>query len=167
MRDNPDYFPDQEYKNFNAIVRYIGKHKANRVIRDANAGQGAVELYESGYWTVENLEEAFQDLSDDGLLVLGPRLPKAPPDPEPSVRQETRPPDGRIVQQVTRPRAALGIRSSDVTPINSGPQRAPSVEDVAQTRQAISKTADDADQAAFDKMYQAAIAEARRQRRRN
>lgn len=155
VANNPDYYGDPDFKNFNALVRYIAKHKLGKTVTDKTAYPAAVELHESGLWTVENLEEAFQELSDDGFLVLAPRLPKAPPEPETPVRQETRPPDGRIVQQVTRPRAALGIRSSDVTPVPPpAPPTAPSVEDI-----------DSLDQAAFDKLYQQSLAIARQRRR--
>jgi hypothetical protein len=131
LNENPDYYPDQEFKNFNAIVRYISKHKTGKNIKDADAAQTATNLYESGFWTVENLEEAFQELSDDGLLVLAPRSSKqAPPEPVAPVVQETRPPGERIVSQVTRPRAALGIRTSDITPVAPpAPPTAPSAED--------------------------------------
>lgn len=127
---NPDYYPDN--KNIELILKWLGKFKLG------NPNATMFELDSAGQWTVENLEEAFADLSDDGYLVKAPRTPKAPREVEPpppvAVQQEPAPaprPDERIVRTETRPRAALGIQRSDITPV-APPETptAPSVEDL-------------------------------------
>ena len=133
VRRNPDYYGDNQGKNFESIVRWLGKFKAS------NPNATVYELNASGNWTVENIEEAFKDLADDNLLVSPPKAPKqAPQHAEPptpvAVQNEPAPaprPDERIVRTETRPRAALGIRTSDVTPVAAPEvQTAPSVEDL-------------------------------------
>lgn len=121
--NNPDYYGDKDNQNFKAIVFWLAKYKLNRAVADPISGM--YELHSSGYWTVENLEEAFEDLSQDDLLIKAPRqpkpnLPSAEPPPPVEVHPEPVPaprPDSRIVKTETRPRAALGIRPSDVTPV--------------------------------------------------
>jgi hypothetical protein len=99
-----------------------------------DAVSGMYDLNAAGHWNVANLEEAFEDLSSDELLnkAPAPRQPKTPPPV--TVSQEPAPaprPDERIVQVVTRPRAATGLRPSDVTPVAPPPApTAPSVEDL-------------------------------------
>jgi len=132
LQRNPDYYGDENYTNFNRIIQWIGKYKAGTPVPNADAGM--YKLYYAGHWTVENLEEAFADLSNDGLMVKAPK-PQAPPTPPPvTVSQEPAPaprPDERIVRTETRPRAALGIQRGDVTPVAPPEERkAPSVEDL-------------------------------------
>jgi hypothetical protein len=128
---NPDYFGDPEWKNFSAIVKWVAKYKFGHPANDANVQQRFNELVASGHWTVDNLEEAFEDLKED--MVRPPKPPKTPtpvavlPEPAPAPRQ----PDERIVRVETRPRAATGLRPSDVTPaaLPETP-KAPSAEDL-------------------------------------
>jgi len=127
---NPDYFGDPEWKNFSAIVKWVAKYKFGHPANDTNVQQRFNELVSSGNWTVNNLEEAFEDLKDD--LVKPPKPPKPTPVavlPEPA--PAPRPPDERIVRVETRPRAATGLRPSDVTPaaLPETP-KAPSAEDL-------------------------------------
>ena len=129
---NPDYFSDEGYKNFSSLVKWVAKFKAGKIATDANAEQVFWELVASGIWAVENIEEAFEDLKSDGELLMAPKpSQQAPPvivqQPEPVPAPRS---DARIVQTVTRPRAALGIRPNDVTPVASPEApKAPSVED--------------------------------------
>jgi hypothetical protein len=118
---NPDYYSDFEYKNFKSLIQWLAKFKLGKTATDANAGEIFSELWSTGNYTVDNLEEAFQDLTADGLMVK-PRLPKTPPPVEvPSVPPAPQPApatsDPRIVSRETRPRAALGIGRSDLTPV--------------------------------------------------
>lgn len=122
LSKNPDYHPDD--KNVETIVRWLGKYKIG------NPAATMYDLDAAGQWTVENLEEAFADLSDDGLLVKAPKPPKAPRQaestpqvPVPSEQVPAPRPDERIVRTETRPRAALGIRTSELTPV--APPEAP------------------------------------------
>jgi hypothetical protein len=132
LQRNPDYYPDSENKNFQSIVKWLAKFKLGKNATDANSGEIFSELWSTGNYTVESLEEAFQDLTDDGLLVK-PRLPKTPPPVEvlPEPVPAPAPPTPRIVKTETRPRAATGIRTSDVsaTPPPQAPA-APTDEDL-------------------------------------
>ena len=131
LANNPDYYPDPNFTNFGLIVKWLAKFKLGKSFRKGEEEQIFNELVATGNYTAENLEEAFKDLSDDDLLVRAPRQPNPPP---PVVVEEPVPaprPDSRIVSQVTRPRAALGIRPSDVTPVRtSETPNAPSAEDL-------------------------------------
>jgi hypothetical protein len=116
LRRNPDYFGDDT--NFDRIIQWIGKFKAGTAVPAGPAGM--YKLYYAGHWTVENLEEAFTDLSNDNLLIRAPRPVASQPPPPVAVPHEPAPaprPDERIVRTETRPRAALGIRQNDVTPV--------------------------------------------------
>jgi hypothetical protein len=121
VQRNPDYYADSENKNFQSLIKWLAKFKLGKTATDANAGEIFSELWSTGNYTAENLEEAFQDLTADGLMVK-PRLPKTPPPVEvPSVPPAPQPApatsDPRIVSRETRPRAALGIGRSDLTPV--------------------------------------------------
>ena len=126
--NNPEYYSVD--KNYYALVRYIAKNKLRKTIPDNQANTVAVELFHSGYWTVESLEEAFNELNEASLLVPAPRS-SAPPPPVAQQPEQTPRPNERIVRQETRPRAALGIRTGDVSPVAApAPPKAPSVEDL-------------------------------------
>jgi hypothetical protein len=113
----------------------LAKFKLNKIANDGNSQEIFQEIWATGNYTVENLEEAFEDLTEDGKLVK-PRLPKPPPPVEvPSVTPAPQPAPAtsapRIVKTETRPRAALGIQASDITPV-AQPQNptAPTDEDL-------------------------------------
>ena len=117
LAKNPDWYNDNQ--NFLTLVQWLAKFKLGKTV--TSAIDGMYELHYSGYWTTANLEEAFEDLSSDGLLNKAPvvRPPKTPPPV--TVSQEPapapRPNSERIVQVTTRPRAATGLQRSDVTPV--------------------------------------------------
>ena len=117
---NPDYYPDSENKNFQSLIKWLAKFKLGKTATDANAGDIFTELWQTGNYTADNLEEAFQDLTDDGMLVK-PRLPRTSSPVEVNQQPVPQPapaaPTPRIVKTETRPRAALGIRPSDVSAI--------------------------------------------------
>ena len=139
LAKNPDWYNDEESQNFIRLVQWLSKYKLGKVIPEGvDVTPFMFALDTNGWWTVESLEEAFVDLSDDGLLIKAPRLPKVPrvaeTTPPVAVQNEPAPaqrPDERIVRTETRPRAALGIRPSDITPV-AAPEAptAPSVEDL-------------------------------------
>ena len=131
---NPEYYPDSENKNFQSLIKWLAKFKLGKTATDANAGDIFTELWQTGNYTADNLEEAFQDLTDDGMLVK-PRLPRTSSPVEVNQQPVPQPapaaPTPRIVKTETRPRAALGIRPSDVsaTPPPATPS-APTDEDL-------------------------------------
>lgn len=114
---NPEYYPDTNNQNFQSLIKWLAKFKLGKTATDQNSGEIFTELWQTGNYTVENLEEAFEDLTADGMMVK-PRLPKPTPqvnvpEPEPSPASAT--PTPRIVKTETRPRAALGIQRSDAS----------------------------------------------------
>ena len=127
---NPDYYSDAENKNFYLLTKWIGEEKLGKVVKPENAETIFNEICATGNFTVQNLEEAFEDLTEDGKLVK-PRLPRTPTpvevQPEPVPAPAT--PSPRIVSTETRPRAATGIRSSDVTPVPNPAQPAAPTDD--------------------------------------
>lgn len=139
LQRNPNYYPDSENKNFQSLIKWLAKFKIGKNATDTNSGEIFSELWSTGNYTVENLEEAFQDLTDDGLLVK-PRLPKPSPPvevlPEPVPAPATSNP--RILSTETRPRAATGIRTTDVTPV------APPAQPAAPTDEDLNNLSDDA-----------------------
>lgn len=129
----PDYYPDANFENFEALVAYLGKNKIGKILTLKNRDAVYQQLVNDGMWTVQNLEEAYTDLSDSGLLIEAPRTSRVPepvvpvveaPAPTPAV------PDGRIVRTETRPRAGLGIRQSEVTQTRPADPKPPQVEDL-------------------------------------
>ena len=133
--NNPDYYGDPEWKNFWSMVRWVAKFKLGEPVAEGNEQAGFDRLIATRTWNVQNLEEAFEDLKADGLLISAPRQapPKVEPPPPVQVQQEPAPaprPDSRIVNTTTRQRAAFGIQKADVTPVTpSADQNAPSAED--------------------------------------
>jgi hypothetical protein len=137
LNRNPDWYNDPESQNFISLVQWLSKYKLSKIIPDgADVTPGMFELDATGNWTVETLEEAFADLSGDGDLVRAPKPQQAPPSAETtqqvpvSAPAPVQRPDERIVRTETRPRAALGIRPSDLTSV-AAPEAptAPSAED--------------------------------------
>ena len=161
VRKNPDYFADSEGKNFNLIVKWLSKFKLGKT------GANMYDIHLAGQWTVSNIEEAFEDLSSDGLLVQAPKTRQVSPEPQvttpPPVAVPQEPalpaprPSSRIVTVETRPRAATGLRTTDVTPVAPLPTpTAPSVED-------LDNMSDEAHNALW-RATQLAIAKSRRSR---
>jgi predicted RNase H-like HicB family nuclease len=125
---NPTYYGDEKYENFNSIVTYLVKHKLRRGRKAGDEQQVLQDLVSNGHYTASNLEEAFTELTEAGLLLSAPRAPEkketpAPPAPEPPAAPE------RIVRTETRPRAGLGITSREVTPTRTADPTPPPVED--------------------------------------
>lgn len=106
---NPDYYPTPQ--NFEKIIKYLAKYKLGYGhVRDEQAVQVMHELAAKGFYTVESLEEAFEELSEDGSLQTKPAPPQPQAPPEPASRTTTT--GERIVRQETRPRASFGLRTS-------------------------------------------------------
>jgi hypothetical protein len=120
LANNPTYYPDAKYENYQMLLGYLAKHKLGRKLTPANQQETLDLLLARGLYTVENLDEAFADLTEDGLLLSAPRpAPTPTPAPQPE----------RIVRTETRPRAGLGIRPTETTPTPVAEPKPPSVED--------------------------------------
>jgi len=133
---NPDFYPDDEGQNFKNLIQWVAKFKTNKIVRPGEELDTFYQLVSSGAWSVPNIEEAFEDLSRDDMLIKAPyQAPRQAETPPPVAVQPNEPapaprPDSRIVSTVVRPRAATGIRQTDVTPVRSPEApKAPSVED--------------------------------------
>lgn len=121
LQRNPEFFPDKDYENFNSLVSYLGRNKLGRTVTAKNTDEIYQSLLEGGNWSVQNLEEAYNSLNEDGLLITRPKAapvhqptPAAVVAPTPVAAQPRT--DDRIVRTETRPRASLGIRSSETAP---------------------------------------------------
>lgn len=139
MSLNPDYWPDENYENYRNMVIYLGKHKLHKNVPDTQASikSASDEMYDRGLWTVSSLQEAFDYLKSEDLLIMAPELPEEEtpvqePAPAPVVAAApAQPPaNSRIVR--TGPRAGLGIRSSGASapppaPVSTKP---PTVEEL-------------------------------------
>lgn len=133
--NNTDYYPTAN--NFYTVVKYLVKTHFHRAINpNEDLNQLTIDLLESGIWTVENLEDAKDDLFASELLELRPAppapvvrepeptppAPVAPPEPTPQsvpppVPQPVVPPvpEARIAPPTVRLRQGnLGIRSTEV-----------------------------------------------------
>jgi len=138
---HPEYITYE--KNFEALIAWLCKYKLGQPLngRDPNALVGV--LYNAGQFTSENLDEAYDDLISDGLLDLQdpnaepeapaePVKPAAPVAPVAPAAPVTPPTNERIVREIRRPRAGLGIRTREtvgvVTPDESS--KPPSVEEL-------------------------------------
>ncbi|HEX2639178.1 MAG TPA: hypothetical protein VHL50_01340 [Pyrinomonadaceae bacterium] len=120
MTQNPDYYGWQS--NFIAIVGYLSKNKLNRVMPETHeaANETVGLLYHKGFWTVQHLTEAYEELNESGLIRPAPKATvaetPAEPAPAPAAPAEpATPSSGRIVRTTTAPRAGLGIRTRETS----------------------------------------------------
>lgn len=130
-----EYYPYAE--NGEAIMTWLCRNKLKRnVTKSDNFGTISSELLRKNLYTVENLEEAFEDLRDSGLLTAPPEqeIPtELPPEPVPVQRQpEPVPPasNPRIVASRRQPRGGLGLRQNAAAPISPEEPRAPSADEL-------------------------------------
>lgn len=153
VRTHPDFAAiaalknKTSYDNFEAVLgyltrQYLGKDLAsippNPAKRETRNDVAIQTLAQSGNWTAETLDEAYQYLKDEGLLTLEvaePETEPVPPAPAtPPTAQPSAPPTTagtgpqRIAAVVRRPRAGLGIRPSDSIPSRQPSNEPPSAE---------------------------------------
>ena len=121
--------------NFVKLVDYLASLRLGKHADDKNAMSVLYELLEGDFYNEDELEDAYKDLSESGLLISAPRkvvpvTPPVNPAPEPPVVPAA-PQPNRIVRTETRPRAAFGIQRSDVTsvPASNETQNAPTADD--------------------------------------
>lgn len=106
---HPDYLPIQD--NYIAMMSWLAKYKLSKqLVPGQNEIQIENELVAKGKYTLETLNEAFEDLKEEGLLEF------AAPAPEER-------PTARVVEEpevitpavIRRPRGSLGIRTKETT----------------------------------------------------
>lgn len=143
MGANPDYYATRD--NYVSVLALLAKTKLRVTLTDRNEDEVMNKLVTGGFWTVKNLEDAKEELLQDGLLDVAPTASEdeeeeptpapAPPAPAPAAVLP-QPADERIVRTVRRPRAGLGIRPTANTAVapQSAPDRSPSVEDYENMR---------------------------------
>lgn len=124
---NPAYYATQS--NFWTMVSYLAKNRLNQTLDDENKNVILTQLVRNNQWTVENLEDAFEDLTESGLLELKPAAPQRTAEPaapaptaapEPAAPAATATPappiSEREVSRKRQPRAGFGIRERESTP---------------------------------------------------
>lgn len=117
LAENTSYYGDPNFENYNTLITYLAKHKLRRSLKKGHESEVIDDLIDGGFYTASNLEEAFTELTEAGLLLPAPRTPEKPqtvPVPAPPVQPAA--PVERIVRTETRPRAGLGIRTSEASP---------------------------------------------------
>jgi hypothetical protein len=126
---HPAYEPYE--KNFTALISWLCKYKLHQPLSGRDPNDMVETLFTAGFWTVDSLNEAYEDLVEDGLLDLKPEeappaevvepepVPVTPAKPVAPVKPATPAPrNDRIVREVKRPRAGqgnLGIRTAETT----------------------------------------------------
>jgi len=117
---HPNYDPTPGTGNFENMISWLMKYKMGQPLNGRDPNEvNPIALYDRGVWTLANLEEAFEDLSDAGLLQLisdeEVDEPQAPPAPTPAPTATQPAPNPRIARVRVGPRAGLGIRASEAT----------------------------------------------------
>jgi hypothetical protein len=131
VRRNPDFYADENYENFASLVAYLAKHKLGKTLTSQNQDTLYRQLVSESKWTVQNLDEAYNELLDAGLLIQKPRrAPETPSTPTPQTPAEPQRTSERIVRTETRPRASLGIQTRETTPAQPEAPKLLSAEDL-------------------------------------
>lgn len=142
VNDNPDYYADPEGVNYTSVVAFIAKKYLDKTLTLANREAVLAEVYHRGYWTTDNLQEAYDELLESGLLQTKPvEQPPVEVTPPAQTREAVVTPVApapasqptAIPAARRKPRAAitLGIRSNEsVTPVVPAETKAPSDEDL-------------------------------------
>lgn len=132
----PEYFTTDE--NYYRLLATIAKKapELKGLVVTGDFENLISSLIKKRLFNAENLCEAYDELSEAGLLDLAPETqPAAPaPVPTPVVQPATitaTPQSERIVRSVRRPRASLGIPQSATTVVApAGSERGPSAEEL-------------------------------------
>jgi hypothetical protein len=141
LRTHEEYVPYE--KNFEALIAWLCKYKLNQPLQGRDPNAMIEVLFNAGQWTAETLDEAYQDLVNDGLLdlrdeeeeaatVVVPAAPAAPAAPVTPAAAPSTTSNDRIVRE-RRPRAGnanLGIRTSETVARNTEVATPPSVEEL-------------------------------------
>lgn len=109
-------------QNFKSMLGWLSKYKLGRTLNDTNQQEIMSALYDHGLWSADNLNEAFEDLAQDGLLELdlGPseEEEELPPSPQPVPQAQPPAAGPRIAAPPQRrPRAGLGIHARETVSV--------------------------------------------------
>lgn len=111
VASQPEYYSLDD--NYASMVAYLSKTRLGQPLSDPPTAQQLENalrgLYFSGNWTVANLNDAFEELSEAGLLEMAPEEEvAATPAPEPNPA-----PNSRIANVASGKRPAYGIRQEN------------------------------------------------------
>lgn len=125
---HPEYQSTNE--NYFALIGWLTKYKLGRTLTKRNTDEMMDLLYESGHFTVDSLDEAYEELVQDGFLELASQEQEEEEEPEPPAPPPT--PNPRIARVRVGPRAGLGIRTRETTAAAREPvtNRPPSAEEL-------------------------------------
>jgi hypothetical protein len=110
---HPEYVMCDE--NYKAMVGWLARYRLNRTLTDTNQNEIMNLLYDRGHWTPESLDEAFEDLAQDGLLELDLEEEEEEPETAPPAQPAVPAPNPRIANVRVGQRAGLGIRQRETT----------------------------------------------------
>ena len=165
---NPDYYNTNE--NYHRVLRWLtDRTDGPRLAANlSNVDQVFTHITNGGYWTVENLQRAYNELSQEpdwDVLPASeteeeveedtPEVPAVPVRRAAAPPAKSAPQSERIVRTVRRPRAGLGIRPAAASSGGAADTvnvSAPSVDEL-----------DNLSDAEFNRLYQETLRTARRQ----
>lgn len=119
VAETPEYYATG--KNYGTLIARLAKSKLGITLTKENFEATCSLIAQRGFWTVAHLQEAFEDLSEAGLLETAPPeepeavVPPAEPPAPPAPAATPTPEPTRIVRETRRPRAGLGIRAAETT----------------------------------------------------
>jgi hypothetical protein len=131
--EHPEYLMIDS--NFKAMLGWLTKFKLGRTLTDQNQDEMMDAVYRAGAWTPQNLDEAFEDLAQDGLLEFDPAPPEeGEPEPQaepaPVAQPATPAQNPRIANVRVGQRAGLGLRQRETVNVpRTGAPRPPSDEE--------------------------------------
>lgn len=130
---NPDYYADDESQNYATILAWILRYKMRPAQPFIGIDAAMETIIQAGLWNTEILQEAFDALSEDGLLLEKPA--EEVETPAPAAAAPTPAPTSRIAETRTGRRAApanYGLHNRDASALPAIPDanRAPSVEEL-------------------------------------
>ena len=134
IKSNPDY--TEEYsgkdvvdKNTRNLIARVSKTFLNKKITqrtsDDEVDNIIAELYSKGFWTVENLETAKDELIESGLLERSTKPRYSAPQPQPvAVNRPSEQPAPRIAATPGQSVAPAGLSARNNTPVPEPDTRA-------------------------------------------
>ena len=134
IKENPDYVEgytgqDVAGKNVRLLIARVSKTFLNKKITqkttDKEVDNTVAELYSKGFWTVENLETAKDELIESGLLERSTTPRRSTPPPQPvTVSRPSEQPAPRIAATPGQSVAPAGLPARNNTPVPEPETRA-------------------------------------------